>query len=71
MVVYPVLVSEIARRGIKKCAIAKRLGISDKSLSNKMVGRTQFSWPEVLAIQKTFFPDLTPDELFASDQTGE
>jgi DNA-binding CsgD family transcriptional regulator len=31
---YPTLTSEIAKRGIKKNAIARQLGISERSLYN-------------------------------------
>lgn len=64
MVVYPVLVGEIAKRGIKKKTIAQSIGVCDKSLNNKLSGRVPFTWPEVAAIKARFFPDLTPEELF-------
>lgn len=64
MVTYPILVGEIAKRGIKKRVIAQSIGICDKSLSNKLSGRVPFTWPEVKAIRYRFFPDMTPDELF-------
>lgn len=65
MVFYPILTGEIAKRGIKKKAIAESLGICDKSLSNKMSGRVPFTWPEVKEIRHRFFPDMSPDELFS------
>ena len=66
MVYYPVLAGEIAKRGIKKCAIAQGLGICDKSLRNKMIGKVPFTWPEVQTICHQFFPDMNPDELFVT-----
>lgn len=66
MVTYPVLTGEIAKRGIKKKAIAESLGVCDKSLNNKLSGRVPFTWPEVKLICRTFFPDMNPDELFAT-----
>lgn len=68
MVVYPNLVSEIAKRGIKKKAIAQSIGVCDKSLSNKLRGKVEFTWPEVRAIRHQFFPDMDPDELFQKDE---
>ena len=62
--VYPVLSVEIARRGIKKCAIASALGISGRSLYNKMCGDVPFTWPEVCRINDRFFPDMDKDRLF-------
>lgn len=64
MVTYPVLVGEIAKRGIKKKTIAQSIGICDKSLSNKLNGRVPFTWPEVKTICYQFFPDMAPDVLF-------
>ncbi len=64
MVVYPVLVGEIAKRGIKKKAIAQSIGVCDKSLNNKLRGKVAFTWPEVRTIRHQFFPDMDPDELF-------
>lgn len=68
MVYYPVLVGEIARRGIKKKVIAESIGVSGHALANKLNGRAPFTWPEVRAINLKFFPDMSPEELFA---TGE
>lgn len=68
-VFYPVLAGEIAKRGIKKAAIAKQLGISSRTLYNKMYGLADFTWTEVLAIRSCFFPDIDPQLLFSrSDQ---
>lgn len=64
MVRYPVLVGEIAKRGIKKKVIAESIGVCDKSLKNKLDGKAPFTWPEVKVIRHRFFPDLDPDYLF-------
>lgn len=62
---YPVLTGEIAKRGIKRSAISSRVGISDRSLFNKMAGKSKFTWEEVCAIRDTFFPDIEKDTLFS------
>ena len=62
---YPNLVGEIAKRGIKKCVMASTLGISGRSLYNKLSGTVPFTWPETCTIQNTFFPDMDKDTLFA------
>ncbi len=52
MIAYPTLAGEIAKRGIKKNAIAKHLGISDRTFYNKLYGIADFTWTtENLAIQ--------------------
>lgn len=71
MVFYPVLAGEIAKRGIKKKIIAESIGVCGKSLKNKMDGKVPFTWPEVKIIRQRFFPDMTPDCLFATtDETS-
>lgn len=61
---YPVLKSEMARRGISELQIQRLLGISQKTLYNKMNGRSAFTWPEVQLIRRNYFPDIGYDELF-------
>lgn len=65
-IAYPMLVGEIAKRGIKKSSIAKRIGISDRALYNKMSGAVSFTWDEVVEINSCFFPDLDKNVLFVS-----
>lgn len=69
MSAYPVLAAEIAKRGYKKKAIARSVGMCEKAFSNKLAGRSPFTWPEVCAIRRQFFPDISPDELFR--ESGE
>ncbi len=64
--VYRILVGEIAKRGIKKKAIAESIGICGKSLNNKLNGKSPFTWPEVVTIRERFFPDMDTDYLFAT-----
>lgn len=61
---YPVLEAEIAKHGIRKKDIAKRLGISERSFSCKMNGRNDFWLSEVLTIQ-SIFPEVSTDKLFS------
>ena len=63
MVRYPILAGEIAKRGIKKKAIAKSIGVCDK-----LAGNAPFTWPEVKTIRHQFFPDLDPDYLFEENE---
>lgn len=65
---YPVLTGEIAKRGIKKCAIASAIGISGRALYNKLSGEVPFTWPEACSIRDRFFPDMDKDHLFAQSE---
>ena len=62
---YPVLVSEIAKRGLRKTAMAKRLGMDSKSFYNKLNGNTEFAWPEIKMMRNEFFPDMKIEDLMA------
>ena len=64
---FPNLAGEIARRGIKKKAIADALNICNRSLNNKMNGRVPCTWDEVKLIRSQFFPDMSPDDLFMTN----
>ncbi|MDE5885780.1 MAG: hypothetical protein K2H29_11990 [Oscillospiraceae bacterium] len=66
-IVYPTLEAEIARRGIKKYEIAKFLGISPRTFSNKLSASIGFSLEQGLTIWKTFFSDVPIDELFRKE----
>ena len=68
MLTYPTLRAEIARRGIKKGAMAKTLGITNRSFTNKMNGITSWTWPEVCKVNAIFFPDMDKDTLFAEGE---
>lgn len=67
--VYPVLISEIAKRGIKKRAIASKIGVSERSFYNKLYGVSSFTWEEICVIADCFFPDMASnkDELFSRE----
>lgn len=71
VVAYPVLTGEIAKRGIKKKAIAQSINVCRKTLDNKLSGKTPFTWPEVKTILHRFFPDMAPDELFEDSLSGQ
>lgn len=64
---YPVLEGKIAERGIRKTAIAGRLGISGRAFSDKLNGVSDFKWDEVKVMQAVFFPDITKDELMRTE----
>jgi len=66
--IYPKLEWEIFVKGIKYKAIASNLKISERALRNKMKGLSPLYWMEACSIQKTFFPDIDKDTLFATDE---
>lgn len=68
MVLYPVLIGEMAKREVSKKTIARSIGVCDKSLQNKLSGKVPFTWPEVKKIHLDFFPDIMPDDLFSTNE---
>ena len=70
-VTYPNFVGEVAKRGIKKTAIAQAANMCTKTLRDKIIGKSEFTLPEAIAIRDTFFPDKDLEHLFAKDSGGE
>ena len=60
---YPNFMGECARKGISMNEIASTIKCTPRALSNKVNGRTQFTWPEVDTIHKTYFQDVSKDYL--------
>ncbi len=65
---YPNLEAEISKNGIKKKDIADKLGITPRAFSDKMTGRVDFWWKEILIIH-SIFPNVQPMELFEHERS--
>ena len=61
---YQYLINEIMKSNIKISKLAIRIGMTEKTLRNKLNGKTEFSWPEVLQIRNIVAPEVTLEELF-------
>lgn len=64
---YGNLMAEMKKHRISQRDIARKLNISDNSMSAKMLCRHDFSNTEMFAIQKEFFPDKTLEYLFTKN----
>ena len=51
--------------------LSHEIGISSRSLSSKLNGRTEFTRDEMVKIQKIVGRGLTLDNLFATEETHE
>lgn len=51
-------------KGLSETSAAKAIGISPKSMNNKIRRRTQFVLKEMKRIQANWFPDMTLEEIF-------
>ena len=65
---YPNLNAEIARRGITRKAMAKKLGVSPSTLSIKLSGKGFVTLKEALAIKQILNVSVPMETLFASDK---
>ncbi|MEE0744916.1 MAG: hypothetical protein UIL73_00360 [Anaerovoracaceae bacterium] len=63
------LIAEMARNDMSYKDLAEILGRDEKSISNKISCKTEFTRKEMILIKKEVFPDCTLDYLF--EQTGE
>lgn len=61
------LKAEMARRSISILDIAKEIGRTDRSVREKISGRTQFSVPDATAIRDKFFPGFSLEYLFTNE----
>lgn len=64
---YRFLRGEMVKANISVAVLAKKIGIAEKSLRNKLNGETDFTWPEALAIRKIINPKLEMEELFKKE----
>lgn len=52
------------QKGVSRADLQKLLGISEKTLRNKLNGTTDFTWGEAKTIRREFFPDDDYEQLF-------
>lgn len=71
VVAYPELVGEMAKRGLTRTSVAKRLGISPRTLYSKLTGDTDFTLSEANTIHTAFFPDVDKEALFARTEPAQ
>lgn len=63
---------ELRRKNITQNAVARMLGVTDKTLTNKLNGTTAFTVDEAFTINKNLLPEFTMDYLFApSSEDGQ
>lgn len=51
-------------RGITQVQASKMLGITNRAFNKKIRGFTDFTSKEMFAIQQTFFPDKSIEDIF-------
>lgn len=58
---------EMFKAGVTIASLAAQIGISEKSLRNKLKGETDFTWPEAMVIRSIIDPQMEMEELFKTD----
>lgn len=64
---FPNLEAEMARMGIQRKDLAEKLGVRPATISDKINGKFPFTLDEVVAIKKSFFPNLSLEYLFSNE----
>lgn len=62
--IFRILRGEMVKADLTISQLSNKIGISEKSLRNKMNGKTEFTWKEVLEIRKIIAPAMSLEELF-------
>ena len=64
------LSNELQHKNVTQRAVAKMLGLSEKSMVNKMNGTSEFTIGEALMIRREILPEFTFDYLFTDDRSA-
>lgn len=64
---YRVLKGEMVKAGMSVSSLALKIGVTDKTLRNKLNEETDFTWPEAQAIRRIVNPKMKIEELFKTD----
>lgn len=51
-------------KGVSREQLRGLIGVTDKTMRNKISGRTDFTWGEAKAIRNAFFEDEKYEDLF-------
>lgn len=64
---FRVLRGEMVKINMTIIDLASRIGVTEKTLRNKINGDTEFTWSEVCKIHRIVNPSMTKEELFKKD----
>lgn len=67
---YRVLRAEMVKANISIKELAFKVGITERSMRNKINGRTEFLWSEILKIRKIVSPDMPLEALFVFEHAA-
>lgn len=58
------LIYKMREKNVSRETLCSMLHVSDKTLRNKLSGRTDFTWSECKSIRKRYFPEEEYEKLF-------
>lgn len=65
---YKNLRGEMVKKDLTIAKLASLIGVSEKTLRNKIHGETEFTWPEICEIHRLVNPKMSKDELFSKEE---
>lgn len=65
---YRFLRAEMVKSNIPVSNLARQIGVAEKTLRNKLNGKTDFTWQEALKIRKIVNPKMELEELFQTEE---
>ena len=68
---YPNLRFEMIKANISIVSLAGRIGVSEKTLRNKIKGETDFTWKEALTVRRIVNPQMSMEEMFLNDEVNK
>ena len=68
---YPNLRLEMIKANISIVSLAGPIGVSEKTLRNKIKGETDFTWKEALTVRRIVNPQMSMEEMFLNDEVNK
>ena len=65
---YSFLRGEMIKANITITSLAKKIGVTEKTMRNKINGDTDFTWTEALKVRSIVNPSLEMEKLFQVDE---
>ncbi|MGF9906935.1 hypothetical protein [Brevibacillus porteri] len=65
---FPNIRAEMARNRLTASAMAEKLELNERTLGNKLSGKSEFTWSEVNRIRSIFFPSCSLEYLFQKEE---
>ena len=67
---YRILRAEMVKANISIKELALKIGITERSLRNKINGKTEFLWSETLKIRRIVSPSMNLEDLFKIEKNA-